>query len=466
MPKDLRQFLETVEARAPDLLRRVRRAVSPRWEVSALQKRLEAAGRVPILLFETLEGHDLRLVTNLFASKRHLALALDTTPEQVVARFAEAQARRIPPRAVADGPVKEVVLTGEAADLRSLPVVTHCEKDAGPYLTAGVTILRDPASGRLNAGIYRNRVLSPARLTMNLAPLCHAAEVAAAAEARGEHVEAAIVLGHHPALGMASQQRGALGEFELETMGGLLGEPVEVVRAETVDVPVPARAEIVIEGRIRTDLWDDDGPFGDYWLYYAPAKKARVFEVTAITRRRDALFHDVFNVGPEHLVLFSLGMEGVLLAQLRQLVPQVTAVNVPVSGSGNLVYVQIRKDMEGLGVNAALAALGAYRFKCAIVVDEDVDVYDDRKVIWAVMTRTQADRSVFTVPGSYISRVDPTGYAAWHGGGQGARLLSTRLGIDATRPLDPAFPEVAAPPRELWERLDPGEYLGGQALPS
>src|SRR5581483_12514960 len=100
MPKDLRQFLETVEARAPDLLRRVRRAVSPRWEVSALQKRLEAAGRVPILLFETLEGHDLRLVTNLFASKRHLALALDTTPEQVVARFAEAQARRIPPRAV------------------------------------------------------------------------------------------------------------------------------------------------------------------------------------------------------------------------------------------------------------------------------------------------------------------------------------------------------------------------------
>jgi 2,5-furandicarboxylate decarboxylase 1 len=460
MARDLRHFLRTVEERAPELLLRIPKPVSPRWEVSAVQKRLEAAEQLPVLLFEQLDGHDLRLVTNLFASKRHLALALDTDPAQVAARFAEAQARRIPPRAVDGGPVKELVLTGPRADLRGLPIVTHCEKDAGPYLTAGVTILRDPASGRLNAGIYRHRVLSPTRVTVNMAPLCHAAEVTRQAEARGEHVEAAIVLGHHPAMGMASQQRGTLGEFELETMGGLLGEPVDVVRGETVDLPVPAHAEIVIEGRIRTDAWEDDGPFGDYWLYYAPAKKARVFEVTAITRRHDAIFHDVFNVGPEHLVLFSLGMEGVALGQLRQLIPQITAINVPVSGSGNLVYVQIRKDMEGLGVNAALAALGAYRFKCAIVVDEDVDIHDDARVIWAVMTRTQADRSFFTVPGSYISRVDPTGYPAWHGGGQGARLLSTRLGIDATKPLDPAFPEVAEPPRELWTRLDLGQYLG------
>src|SRR5262245_54286849 len=409
MGKDLRHFLAVVEERAPELLCRIGKPVSPRWEVSAVQKRLEAAERLPVLLFEKVDGYDLRLVTNLFASKRHLALALDTTPEAIPARFAESQARRIPPRPVGGGPVKEVVLTGPRADLGTLPIVTHCEKDAGPYLTAGVTILRDPASGRLNAGIYRNRCLSPTRLPVNMPPLVHPPEVPPAAAPRAGLGEAAIVLGHHPAMGMASQQRGTLGEFELEAMGGLLGEPVEVVRGETVDVPVPAHAEVVVEGRILPDVWEDDGPFGDYWLYYAPAKKARVFEVTAITRRHDAIFHDVFNVGPEHLVLFSLGMEGVVLSQLRQLIPQIRAINVPVSGSGNLVYVQIRKDMEGLGVNAALAALGAYRFKCAIVVDEDVDIYDDARVIWAVMTRTQADRSFFTVPGSYISRDDHSG---------------------------------------------------------
>jgi 2,5-furandicarboxylate decarboxylase 1 len=460
MKKDLRHFLKTLDERAPDLIRRIRTEVSPTWELSAVQKRLEADGRLPVLLFEKVAGHALPVVTNLFASKRHLALALETTPEDVVSRFSEAQKHRVAPRVVDAGPVQEVVLTGEQADLGTLPLVTHCEKDAGPYLTAGVTIIRDPSSGALNAGIYRNRCLGPRRLTLNLAPLCHASEVMREAEGRRATVDAAIVLGHHPAMGMASQQRGGRGEFELETMGGLLGEPVDVVPARTVDVLVPADAEIVIEGRVRSDAWEDDGPFGDYWLYYAPAKKARVFEVTAITRRRDAIFHDVFNVGPEHLVLFSLGMEGVVLGQLRQLVPQITAINVPVSGAGNLVYVQIRKDMDGLGVNAALAALGAYRFKCAIVVDEDVDIYDDRKVIWAVMTRTQADRSFFTVPGSYISRVDPTGYPAWQSGGKGDRLLSTRLGVDATKPLDPSFPEVAEPPRDLWTHLDLGRYLG------
>jgi 2,5-furandicarboxylate decarboxylase 1 len=459
MKKDLRYFLKAVEERTPELFLRIRKEVSPRWELSSVQKRLEAEDRLPIVVFEKIQGHDMRIVTNLFASKRHLALALETSPHEVVTRFAQAQKNRIKPRVVDSGPVKDVVLSGDKADLRTLPIVTHCEKDAGPYISAGVTIIRDPVSGCLNAGIYRNRYLSPKTVTMNMAPLCHASQVAAQAEARKQPVDAAIVIGHHPAMGMASQQRGQLSEFELETMGGLLGEPVDVVPCETVDVLVPAEAEIVIEGKIRTDAWEDDGPFGDYWLYYAPPKKARVFEVTAITRRRDAIYHDIFNVGPEHLVLFSLGMEGVVLSQLQQLIPQITAINVPVSGSGNLVYVQIKKDIDGLGVNAALAALGAYRFKCAVVVDEDIDIYDDRKVLWAMMTRTQADRSFFFVPGSYISRVDPTGYPAWQSGGTGDRLLSTRLGVDATKPLDPSFPEVAEPPRSMWSRLDLSEYL-------
>lgn len=450
MTRDLRHFLESVDTLE------ISHEVDPRWELSGIQKRLEVDGKRPVLVFENVSGHTMPVVTNLFASKDHLALAIDASPDQVIERFTEAQKNRLAPKEVASGPVKDVVLTGDEADLRKLPLVTHCEKDAGPYITAGVTIVRDPASGALNAGIYRHLYLSPNLLTMNMAPLCHASVVANNAEAKGVSVDAAIVIGHHPTMGMASQQRGSLGEFELETMGGLLGEPVDVVPAETVDVLVPADAETVIEGRIKTDTWEDDGPFGDYWLYYAPAKPARVFEVTAITHRRDPIFHDVFPVGPEHLVLFSLGMEGVLLSQLKQIVPQVVAINVPVSGSGNLVYVQIKKDMEGLGVNTALAALGAYRFKCAIVVDEDIDIYDDKNVIWAVMTRTQADRSFFTAPGSYISRVDPTGYPAYPGG---PPLLSTRLGIDATKPLDPDFPEVAEPPPRLWKGIDLKDYL-------
>jgi 2,5-furandicarboxylate decarboxylase 1 len=459
--KDLRHFLKALEEQQPDSLLRVPKEVSPRWELSAVQKRLQADGRLPVLFFERIQGHALRLVTNLFASKRLLAFAMGTTPELVGMRFAKAQQEGIKPRLMSTGPVKEVILTGDDADLRTLPIVTHCEKDAGPYITAGVTIVRDPATGSLNAGIYRSQVLSPKKMTLSLVQFGNAAEVARQAEARGENVEAAIVLGHHPAMGMASQQRDEIGTFELETMGALLGEAVDVVRCETVDVLVPADAEIVIEGRIVTSAWEQDGPFGEYMLYYGAAKKARVFEVTAITRRRDAIFHDIFNVGPEHPLLFALGMEGLVLRHVRRLIPQITAVNVPTSGTGNLIYVQVKKVIEGLGVNAALAVLGAYRFKCAIVVDEDVDIFDDSKVLWAVMTRAQADRSFFTVPGSYVSRGDPSAYAPWHSSqkGGGERTLSTRLGIDATKPLDPSFPEVAEPPHEMWTKLDLSKYL-------
>lgn len=209
MKQNLRSFLRVVEERAPEQLVRVKREVSPRWELSSVQKRLEADGKLPILLFDRVAGHTMPVVTNLFASKHHLALALDTSPEQVVARFTEAERNRIPPRLVESGPVKDVILTGDRAELSGLPLVTHCEKDAGPYLSSGMTIVRDPMSGVLNAGIYRNRYLSPTTLTMNLAPLSHASEITVEAEARGLQVEAAIVIGHHPAMGMASQQRGA-----------------------------------------------------------------------------------------------------------------------------------------------------------------------------------------------------------------------------------------------------------------
>jgi 2,5-furandicarboxylate decarboxylase 1 len=457
--QDLRTFLNLVERQAPELLVRVKAEVDPRWELSSVQMRLQADGKLPILMFERVTGHAMPVVSNLFASKRHLALALDTAVQDVVSGFSEATAKRLAPADVPTGPVKEVILTGERAVLSALPLVTHCEKDAGPYLSSGVTIMRDPATGALNAGLYRHRVVSDTRLTINMAPLSHGDQITRDAEAKGRDVEAAIVIGHHPALAMASQHRAERGAFELDVMGGLLGEPVNVVRAETVDVPVPADAEIVIEGRVRSGPREEDGPFGDYWLYYSPPRQARVFEVTAITHRHDAIFHDVFNVGPEHVTLFSLGMEGVVYTQLKQLAPGVRAINVPACGSGNLVYVQIRKEMEGQGVNTALAALGVYRFKCAIVVDEDIDIHDDAKVMWALMTRTQADRSFFTVPGSYVSRVDPTGYPPWQMGDRGPRILTTRLGIDATRPLDPSFPEVAEPPRDLWTRLDLSRYL-------
>ena len=135
--------------------------VNPRWELSAVQKRLEVDRRLPVLQFQKVIGSTMPVISNLFASKTHLALALETTPEKVIPRFTDAQVNGLAPRNVSSGPVKDVVLAGDNVDLNVLPIVTHCEKDAGPYLSSGVTIMRDPVSGSLNAGIYRNLVTSP-----------------------------------------------------------------------------------------------------------------------------------------------------------------------------------------------------------------------------------------------------------------------------------------------------------------
>ena len=142
MKKDLRYFLKLIEEKAPELLLHVRKEVSPKWELSSIQKRLEAENRLPIVVFDRITGHDIPIVTNLFASKRHLALAMETSLDNVAARFTAAQKNRIKPRIVDSGPVKDIVLKDDEADLRTLPLVTHCEKDAGPYLTSGVAIIR------------------------------------------------------------------------------------------------------------------------------------------------------------------------------------------------------------------------------------------------------------------------------------------------------------------------------------
>jgi 2,5-furandicarboxylate decarboxylase 1 len=433
---DLRQFLQSVETRS-GYFERINGKVDPRWELSAVQKRLEMDGALPVLLFEQVAGSQMRVVSNLFARKRYVGLAIGAPVGQLAQHISQAWQRPIPSVTVTAGPAQEVVRESDQVDLRTLPLVTHCEKDAGPYLTSGVTIMRDPDSGLLNAGMYRSQYLSPTTCTMNLSPVSHGTEIANAAEARGAHVEAAIIIGHHPALAVATQRHGVPGEFELDIMGALTGAPVEMVQARTVDVLVPARAEIVIEGRIRTDLWADDGPFGDFAFYYSKVKKARVFEVTAITHRHDAIFHDLFSAGREHPLLYSLGRETAAFNELAPKIPGLRSVSVSVAGAGHLLYLRIHKKEENQGLEAARAGLATGKFIGVVVVDEDVDIEDDRQVVWALMTRARAEASLVTMPGPNI----------------------THAGIDATRTLDASFPEYAQPPRELWSKLQLSRFL-------
>jgi 2,5-furandicarboxylate decarboxylase 1 len=294
---------------------------------------------------------------------------------------------------------------------------------------------------------------------MFINPIHHGGELLRQAEIRDEPLEMAVVIGHHPALAMVSQNNEPLGTDDYGIAGGLLDEPLDLVPAETLSFPVPARAEIVIEGEIRSGDRKDEGPFGEYTMNYGRRRKSPVFRVKAISHRRDYIFHDLVPSSKEHLGLWIIpSKEANLYKKIKAVFPTVKAVSLPLNGSGYHAYVCIEKVRDGDGKNVLLTLLGSeYMLKHAIVVDDDVDIQKDDDVLWAISTRVQADQDVFIVKGARSSVLDPSSYgldSPFSGEG-----MVTKMGIDATRPVGMEFPKKTNVPQDVWDKMNPEDYL-------
>jgi 2,5-furandicarboxylate decarboxylase 1 len=463
MPKDLRYFIRQIEEHYPDEILRIEKEVDPKFELSAVMHKVQRAGLAPLQIFQNVRGYDMPVLANLWGSRKLIAAALETTVDQARARTAAAEDNLMPTRSVGSGPVQDIVITGDAIDLmRELPIVTHCEQDSGPFICPGVLLMRNPDTSIVNFGMYRHQVHERNVLGASLGPPSHGAHIFRKAEARGEDVEVVLALGHHPAMGIASQHSGSIDVSELEVMGGLLGEPVEMVPCKTVDLEVPAFAEIAIEGKLKAGVRRQDAPFGEFTWYYGGPRMNAVIEVTAITRRRDALFHDLYNVGNEHVLLMCAGLEPSVYRCVKTAVPQVREVYMPLGGVGTVVYVQIKKEYDGLGKNTAIAALSAHAFiSTAVVVDEDVNVFSEDEVMWAISTRCNPERQFVMIPEAHVCRLDPSSYS-FASRGQGG--LKTKLAIDATKPVEIEFAQVARPPQAVLDRVDLREFLPARLL--
>jgi 2,5-furandicarboxylate decarboxylase 1 len=456
--KDLRSFLRDLQARHPDDVVSVRKEVDPRREVTLLAWTLAQAGRFPVLMCPKVKGSQFPIVSNVHADRRKAAVALGTGEDQVVAEYVRRLGRPVAPVLVEGGPVQEVVLTGREVDLSRFPIVTHWE-DGGPYITAGVGILKDAETGALNLGVYRHMVHAPDVLGIWLNPLFHGGEFLRRAERQGRPVEAAIAVGAHPALGIASQNREAMGSDDYGLAGALLEQPLRVTRGAFVSFPVPADAEIVIEGVVPPGVRKLEGPFGEYPSTYGPRREAPVMEVKAITHRRDAIYQDLNSAQQEHLALWIVpGREASLYARVKAVFPTLTAVHIPFSGAGYHACLAIEKVRDGDGKNVILSALGADPLlKHVVAVDDDIDVFRESEVLYAIATRVQADQSTFVIPGSRTSPLDPSSYGLTKPySGEG---LVTKMGIDATRPLGVPFPERIRPTAEERDRIRLEEYL-------
>jgi len=460
MPKDLRTFLREVAAARPDDLYTVDRPVSPECEPTALLEKLDAEGRRPAVMFTRVAGSDIPLIINLLASFQRLALAFGTrTPWELQRKLAAREWQPQKPVVVDRGqaPVKEVVLTGDEATLDILPILKHNEKDAGFYVDAAPCILKQRGTGVVNMGLYRHQKFGPRELGYMVNPAHHGTYIRREYEEAGEPMDVALVVGHHPAFVLASIARLPGVGGEVEVASAFLEEPLELVPAETVDLLVPARAEIIIEGQIRHD-YKQEGPFGEWPRFYTKEGPQPVIHVRAITMRRRPIYQSIFNAHAEHHVCGAIPRLGSIYRRVKDVVPSVVAVNLPISGcSRAYCYIALKKRAEGEPYQAGMAALAAETdVKHVIVVDDDIDVFNETDVLWAMATRFQADRNMLILPNALGSHLNPSAYSRVPGE---KGHLETKLIIDATRPLDRPFPEVARAPRALVDRLEPEAYL-------
>jgi 2,5-furandicarboxylate decarboxylase 1 len=303
-----------------------------------------------------------------------------------------------------------------------------------------VGIARDGASGPINTGIYRMMVLDRNHVTVGTGTDLR--EIIEDAHAAGQTVEFAAVVGHHPAFQVSSQAKIPRTVDSLAIAGAMLGEPLEVVGGDTVDLPVPAAAEIVLEGCFQRGVTAPDGPFGESPRYYESGR-GYVLEVTAITHRRDAIYLDINNVHGEHTCLSCFpAREAQLLGLLRSAYPHVRAVRIPTRTAGMHAHISVDPQRDGEAKQILMMALGAIpRLKHVVAVNTDVDIYDDESVLWALATRFQGDRDMFVMPCVSGTTMDPSSYTMhdrWTPG-----ELRTQVGFDATLPVGVPFRERA-----------------------
>jgi 2,5-furandicarboxylate decarboxylase 1 len=459
MSKDLRSFLDQLQEQDPSNIVRISREVDPILQLTGILRRLQFEGRTPAVLYENVRGTTIPVLANLLATRERLGLALGTTGPGLVAEYMSRQGRSIPPERVEGGPVCEVVRAGDAADLLELPQIVHCGDDAGAYLSSAVAIARNPETGVYNAGIYRTQIAGPRKLRINISAAAHLMHLLTLAERRGEPLEVAWVVGHHPALLMSSQSRGSLEQDEIATAGGMIGEAVRMAPARTLAMDVPADAEIVIEGRILPEVREMEGPFGEFTWTLGPAVMNPVAEVTAITMRRDPIYLDVFSAHPEHNLIGVVGRESTVFGRTKAAMPAVRAVTLPMSGTARFTaYVSVGPSHPAAGRQAALATLAADPIiKLVVIVDDDIDVYSDADVLWAVATRVQPDHDVIILPDQWVNELDPSAHHPLDASKRGG--MNGRWIIDATRPLGLPVQPRADVPEEVWRGIRLEDYL-------
>ncbi len=445
--KDLRAFLKKLEKEGE--LKRITAEVDWKLEVTEITDRVTKQGG-PALLFENIKGSKVPLAINLFGTHRRMNLALEVNELQEVADRISGfidfktpsglvdKLKMLPklgelgaffPKTVKSGPCKEVVKR-EGFSLLDFPIIQCWPQDAGRFITFPLVFTRNPETGKRNVGVYRMQVFDERTTGMHWQTQKHGAEHFRRARSRyGEgKLEVAVAIGADPATVFCGIVPAPPDVDELLLAGFLRRSPVELVKCETVELEVPANAEIILEGYVDLNELRREGPFGDHTGYYSLADDYPVFHVTCVTHRRDPIYLTTI-VGPPPQEDYFMGyaIERILLPIMKLQFSEIVDVHMPAEGIfHNLMIVSIRKSYPGHArkIMSAIWGLGQAMFtKVLVVVDEDVNVHDPGEVVWKALCAIDPERDVEF----HLGPVDTLDHAA--------RLpdFGSHMGIDATR---------------------------------
>lgn len=424
---DLRSYMEVLAAHGR--LEKIEKPVSLVHELADVAATLARQSGKGVLFqrFENGENqYPWRLFANAVVDSSTAALALNCEVSEIIPRMSHALelSNGFAPVSTQERPQwMENVLTGDQIDLHRLPIPTHGLHDGGPFITGGVVVTKDPASGRGNLSYNRMQVLGKTTFGFNVNEWRHVMQFYKVQQAKGEGLQVAVVIGIDPAISIAGGVR--YDGDELAIAGAIRGEAVKVHKGVTVDIDIPAHAEIVIEGYLPPNVRQKEGPLAEFHGYYGELWESPVFEVTAVCFRTDPIFQTIVPGWDEHIYIGNvLPREPLLLRFVQHVSQNVTGLHIPPYGNGFSAIVQLKKSNPGEPYNVAMGAFAAHvNIKQVIVVDPDVNIHDPADVLWAITNRVDWSRDYFLVPHSQGHEMDPTA---------DMRGVHTKIGIDAT----------------------------------
>ncbi|MFE8694943.1 UbiD family decarboxylase [Cytobacillus sp. FJAT-53684] len=422
-PVTMRALLDDWENRG--LLYRIKKEVDPCFELGAVINTKN--GQQPFL-FEKIKGYQSSLAAGLGGDRELLADSIGIPSSELIPKIIESIVNPIPTTLRETGPVQENLVTGDF-DLADLfPIPTYHTEDSGAYYVSGILVVKDLTGTKRYTSIRRMQYLGGNRTNI-LITSPELMEQYAHFEKKGESMEIAVMFGVVPAVVLSSQISTHLYHTDkLNVAGALLGQSLDVVRCKTVDLDVLAEAEIVFEGHMLPFEREMEGPFGELAGYYGTRTPQPIVEISAVTYRNQAINQTIFPSSYEERLPMALVREATLLSTVRQVVPNITGVHIPMGGVARYhAVIQINKKTEGDGKQAALAAFASDKdLKHVVVVNDDVDIFNSDDVEWAIATRVQASEDIFIVPGAKGSPLESSHHL---------RGVTDKMGIDATYPL-------------------------------